>query len=51
MVYQVGRVGRRALRRTKSLLTHARANLVGVVLSNVSHEVAPEYYGYASKYQ
>jgi len=51
MVYQVGRVGRRALRRTKSLLTNARANLVGVVLSNVSPEVAPEYYGYASKYQ
>ncbi len=43
MVYQVGRIGRKALRRAKFLLDHAKANVLGVVLTNVSAEIAPEY--------
>ncbi len=43
LVYQVGRIGRKALRRAKFLLDHAKANVMGVVLTNVSAEIAPEY--------
>lgn len=43
LVYQVGRIGRKALRRAKFLLDHAKANVLGVVLTNVSAEIAPEY--------
>ncbi len=43
LVYQVGRVGRTQLQRAKSLLEHAQAHIVGVVLSNVSAEFSPDY--------
>lgn len=43
LVYQVGRIGRSALRRVKFLLEHAQSNVMGVVLTNVRAEVAPEY--------
>ena len=48
LVYQVGRIGRNALKRAKFLLDHAQANIMGVVLTNVKSEVAPEssYYRY-----
>jgi capsular exopolysaccharide synthesis family protein len=48
LVYQVGRIGRNALRRAKFLLDHAQANIMGVVLTNVRAEVTPEsvYYRY-----
>ena len=50
LVYQVGRIGRDTLRRAKSLLDHAQAKVVGVVLTNVRAETYPEYgyyrYGY-----
>ncbi len=49
LVYQVGRIGRSALSRAKFLLDHAQATVLGVVLTNVRAEVAPEY-GY-SEYQ
>lgn len=43
LVYQVGRIGRNALKRAKFLLDHAQANVLGVVLTNVKSEVTPEY--------
>ncbi len=42
LVYQVGRIGRNALKRAKFLLDHAQANILGVVLTNVRAEVTPE---------
>ncbi len=49
LVYQVGRIGRGALRRAKFLLDHAQAKVIGVVLTNVRAEVSPDYgyVGYA----
>lgn len=48
LVYQVGRIGRNALKRAKFLLDHAQANIMGVVLTNVKSEVTLEssYYRY-----
>ncbi len=51
MVYQVGRVGRNALKRAKALLENARATLIGVVLSNVSAELTPDYEMYRYSYK
>jgi len=46
LVYQVGKIGRTPLQRAKTLLEHAQANIVGVVLSNVSAEYSPDYHQY-----
>lgn len=43
LVYQVGKIGRTPLQRAKSLLENAQARIVGVVLSNVSAEISPDY--------
>ena len=43
LVYQVGRIGRNALKRAKFLLDHAQANVMGIVLTNVKSEVTPDY--------
>ncbi len=43
LIYQVGRIGRSALKRAKFLLDHAKANVLGVVLTNVNAEITPEY--------
>lgn len=51
MVYQVGKVGRNALKRAKSLLENAHATLVGIVLSNVSAELTPDYEMYRYSYK
>ncbi len=51
MVYQVGKVGRNALKRAKSLLENAHATLVGIVLSNVSAELTPDYEVYRYSYR
>lgn len=51
MVYQVGKVGRNALKRTKSLLENAQASLLGIVLSNVSAELTPDYEMYRYSYK
>lgn len=51
MVYQVGRVGRNALKRAKSLLDNAHASLIGIVLSNVSAELTPDYEMYRYSYK
>ncbi len=46
LVYQVGKIGRTPLQRAKTLLEHAQAHIVGVVLSNVSAEYSPDYHQY-----
>lgn len=43
LVYQVGKIGRTPLQRAKALLENAQARIVGVVLSNVSAEISPDY--------
>ena len=51
MVYQVGKVGRNALRRAKTLLENAKGILIGIVLSNVSAELTPDYEMYRYHYK
>ena len=51
LVYQVGRIGRNALKRAKFLLDHAQANVMGIVLTNVKSEVAPDYGAYRYEYR
>ncbi|WP_447972476.1 GumC family protein [Nitrospira sp. Kam-Ns4a] len=51
MVYQVGKVGRNALRRAKTLLENAKGLLIGIVLSNVSAELTPDYEMYRYHYK
>lgn len=51
LVYQVGRVGRNALKRAKFLLEHAQAVVLGTVLTNVRPEVTPEYAYYRYEYR
>jgi capsular exopolysaccharide synthesis family protein len=51
VVYQVGRIGRNALKRAKFLLDHAQANVMGIVLTNVKSEVASDYGVYRYEYR
>jgi polysaccharide biosynthesis transport protein len=51
LVYQVGRIGRNALKRAKFLLDHAQANVMGIVLTNVNSEVTPDYGVYRYEYR
>jgi capsular exopolysaccharide synthesis family protein len=51
LVYQVGRIGRNALKRAKFLLDHAQANVMGIVLTNVKSEVTPDYGTYRYEYR
>lgn len=51
LVYQVGRIGRNALKRAKFLLDHAQANTLGVVLTNVRAEITPEAGMYRYEYK
>jgi succinoglycan biosynthesis transport protein ExoP len=51
LVYQVGRIGRNALKRAKFLLDHAQANVMGIVLTNVNSEVATDYGAYRYEYR
>ncbi|HEV8539754.1 MAG TPA: polysaccharide biosynthesis tyrosine autokinase [Nitrospiraceae bacterium] len=51
LVYQVGRIGRNALRRAKFLLDHAQAKVLGIVLTNVRAEITPEYGYYRYEYR
>lgn len=51
IVYQVGKVGRNALKRAKSLLENANATVLGIVLSNVSAELTPDYAPYGARYK
>lgn len=51
LVYQVGRIGRSALKRAKFLVDHARGRVLGVVLTNVRAEITPEYGYYRYEYR
>jgi capsular exopolysaccharide synthesis family protein len=51
LLYQVGRIGRSALKRAKFLLDHAQAKVLGVVLTNVRAEITPEYGYYRYEYR
>lgn len=51
LVYQVGRIGRNALKRAKFLLDHAHAQVLGVVLTNVHAEITSEYGYYEYAYR
>ncbi len=51
IVYQVGKVGRNALKRAKALLENANATVLGIVLSNVSAELTPDYAPYGARYK
>ena len=51
VVYQVGRIGRNALKRAKFLLDHAQANVLGIVLTNVKSEVASDSGVYRYEYR
>ena len=49
MVYQVGKVARGALKRSKVSLENLKANLIGVVLNGLKAEISPDF-GYQSYY-
>lgn len=51
LVYQVGKIGRSALKRAKFLLDHAGAKMLGIVLTNVRAEFTPEYGYYRYEYR
>ncbi len=51
LVYQVGRIGRNALKRAKFLLDHAQSNLLGVVLTNVRAEISADAGLYRYEYR
>jgi tyrosine-protein kinase Etk/Wzc len=51
IIYQVGRIGRGALRRAKFLLDHAQSKMLGVVLTNVRAETSPDYQDYRYDYR
>lgn len=55
IVYQVGKIARGALRRSKISLEHLKANIIGVVLNGLKAEISPDfgyhdyYYHYADR--
>lgn len=51
LVYQVGRIGRSALKRAKFLVDHAQGKVMGTVLTNVRAEITPEYGYYRYEYR
>lgn len=51
LVYQVGRIGRSALKRAKFLVDHAQGKVLGTVLTNVRAEITPEYGYYRYEYR
>jgi succinoglycan biosynthesis transport protein ExoP len=51
LVYQVGRIGRAALKRVKFLIEHAQGMLLGAILTNVRAEITPEYGYYRYEYR
>jgi polysaccharide biosynthesis transport protein len=51
LVYQVGRIGRSALKRAKFLVDHAQGKVLGMVLTNVRAEITPEYGYYRYEYR
>jgi polysaccharide biosynthesis transport protein len=50
IVYQVGRMARRALKRAKDQMVNVKAQVLGVVLNNVKTTEIGSYYGYGYYY-
>lgn len=50
LIYQVGRMARSALKRTKMLLDNAQAKILGIVLTGVRAEISPDYYHHYYRY-
>jgi capsular exopolysaccharide synthesis family protein len=50
VLYEVGKIARGVLKRTKSHLTTVKANILGIILNNVRPEYGPEYYDYHYQY-
>lgn len=47
IVYQVGKIARSALKRTKLLLDNTQARVLGVVLNAIKAEVSPDFYQFS----
>jgi len=50
ILYEVGKIARGVLKRTKSHLDSVKANILGIILNNVRPEYGPEYYEYHYQY-
>ncbi|MBN2225032.1 MAG: polysaccharide biosynthesis tyrosine autokinase [Deltaproteobacteria bacterium] len=50
ILYEVGKIARGVLKRTKSHLDSVKANILGIILNNVRPEYGPEYYDYHYQY-
>jgi capsular exopolysaccharide synthesis family protein len=50
ILYEVGKIARGVLKRTKSHLENVKANIMGVVLNGVRPEYGPDYYEYHYQY-
>jgi capsular exopolysaccharide synthesis family protein len=50
ILYEVGKIARGVLKRTKSHLDTVKANVLGIILNNVRPEYGPEYYNYHYQY-
>ena len=55
LAYQIGRIGREVVTRTKSRLETVGANVIGLVMNDIEAEIYHtrdyEYYGYKYKYE
>jgi capsular exopolysaccharide synthesis family protein len=50
MVYEVGKVGRVALKRAKSMLENVGTKVFGIILNNLKPESSPDFYQRAYRY-
>jgi Mrp family chromosome partitioning ATPase len=50
ILYEVGKIARGVLRRSKSHLDGVKANILGVILNGVRPEYGPDYYEYQYQY-
>ena len=50
ILYEVGKIARGVLKRTKSHLDNVKANVLGIILNGVRPEYGPDYYEYQYQY-
>lgn len=50
LLYEVGKIARGVLKRTKSHLEAVKANIIGIILNGVRPEYGPEYFEYHYQY-
>lgn len=50
LLYEVGKIARGVLKRSKSHLENVKANIMGVILNGVRPEYGPDYYEYHYQY-